>query len=90
MGLGCIIRDWQGKAVLAVSRSEEVRWPTDIAEGKALILGIRQALDNRIEPLIVESDCKKIIDSVKKKEAYISELGNILADIYELETKSDI
>ena len=90
IGLGCIIRDCQGKVVLAISKCEEVRWPTEIAQGRALILGFRQAVNRRIKPLIVESNCKKIIESSRKKDVYRSELGNILEDIYKLEMMTDV
>ncbi|CAN0843631.1 hypothetical protein LINGRAHAP2_LOCUS3953 [Linum grandiflorum] len=89
IGLGCIICDWNGNVFLVATKFEVVKWPVDVAEGRAILFGIQKALDKRIEPLVIEFDCKRIVESIKKNENYIFELGSILADIYELETKCD-
>ncbi|CAN0856742.1 hypothetical protein LINGRAHAP2_LOCUS6575 [Linum grandiflorum] len=88
--LGCIIRDWNGEVVYAAAKTETVKWNTDTAEGRAILFGLQKAIAMRLTPLIVESDCKKLIDMLKKKEVCRYEIGSICSDIVELGMQSDV
>ncbi|CAL1356961.1 unnamed protein product [Linum trigynum] len=90
VGLGCILRDWEGKEVFAASRRLNVNWSPDIAEGMAILYGIRLVKEKGIGPIVVESDCKRVIEKLKQEEICRTELGTICSDILKEAEELDI
>ncbi|CAN0922031.1 hypothetical protein LINGRAHAP2_LOCUS32898, partial [Linum grandiflorum] len=71
-------------------KCEDENWSADVAEGSALLFGLEEFIARRICPLIVESDCKKLVELLKKNIVCRTEIGSICRDIKNLAMVCDI
>ncbi|CAN0917580.1 hypothetical protein LINGRAHAP2_LOCUS30379 [Linum grandiflorum] len=89
-GIGCVFQDWNGEFVFVVASTEATRWPIRVAEGRAILFGLRIAIEQGLTPLIVESDCKSLVDLLSNNIVRRTELGIICADIFEQKEFCDV
>ncbi|KAL5782799.1 hypothetical protein ACOSP7_007828 [Xanthoceras sorbifolium] len=82
IGLGAVIRDAQGQAVLSGSSVLQSVVPIPFAEALAIQFGLSLAADNGIGPLLVESDCLGIINHINQGSSLFSEVGLIVDGIH--------
>ncbi|KAK6128871.1 hypothetical protein DH2020_037388 [Rehmannia glutinosa] len=68
IGLGFIIRDAEGNAILAGSKNSNLDGNSTIVEGLSLLFALQSACTAGIQGIHVESDCKVIIDGIQGKE----------------------
>lgn len=79
--LGVVIRD-ENESVLPVA-IQQIIFNGDIAQVEATTvnLGIQVAMNTKWTPLIIEPDCKKVVDLVSQKESSRTEIYWIIAEI---------
>uniref|UniRef100_A0A803MUC9 RNase H type-1 domain-containing protein n=1 Tax=Chenopodium quinoa TaxID=63459 RepID=A0A803MUC9_CHEQI len=65
---GAVIRDEKGMALLAAAWSFEDLWEPRIAEAKALLLGVKAAVEAGFVRVVVESGCQGLINAMKSQE----------------------
>lgn len=80
-GLGVVIRDHEVSVCRAACLQTKSKWNAEIAEAKAIILGLQIAIQCNVENVIIESDCLHVINRVKSREVDGSYLGVILREI---------
>ncbi|CAL1387047.1 unnamed protein product [Linum trigynum] len=81
VGLGFIIRDWNGKVMLAGSRTLKANWSSEIAEGMATQFGLKEAKEKGLRGIQVESDCQRLINCLKGKENSRTEVDSICRNV---------
>ncbi|XP_074307008.1 uncharacterized protein LOC141642190 [Silene latifolia] len=82
MGVGVVCRGSNGEVVwgLAEHRGEEME--PKLAETMAILEGVKEARSRGHTNIIIESDCRPVIDALKKKEQGQSDFHLILDDIF--------
>uniref|UniRef100_A0A803N2H0 RNase H type-1 domain-containing protein n=1 Tax=Chenopodium quinoa TaxID=63459 RepID=A0A803N2H0_CHEQI len=79
---GAVVRDAAGVVKMAAAWRVEECWEPAIAEAKAMLLGLRAAMDCGHRKLEVESDCLSLFTAIKSRERGGSSLHLVLDDIY--------
>lgn len=83
-GVGFILRDARGKAILRASLCEEhVDNPITI-EALAILRGLQHSLTQGFTHILVESDCQLVVNEMLNAENSSSEMGNIYLDVKDL------
>lgn len=78
VGMGTVLRDHEGVVLWAAASQLKCMWDVDIVEAKAILLGLKMALQSGVRSIVMESDNLKIINKLKAKEKDGSYLGIIL------------
>lgn len=81
VGLGGVVRDHRGKAMVAFSNSHHLNCWAEIAEALAICKGIRIARDNGLLSLIVESDASSVVSLINNRSLPLAEIGMIIHEI---------
>ncbi|CAL1392116.1 unnamed protein product [Linum trigynum] len=81
VGMGFIIRDWNGKMILAGSRTVKAGWSPEIAEGMALKFGLEKAKDKGLRVIQVESDCQRLINILNGRENSRTEIESVCSSL---------
>ncbi|XP_074301180.1 uncharacterized protein LOC141632539 [Silene latifolia] len=88
-GLGIICRDEQGGVLWGwAERRWEVMEPR-VAEAEAIFLGIQKAKALGYSAVIMESDCKVVVDELRMRSNGQSNLHMVVHDIVELSKDLD-
>lgn len=66
VGLVMVARDHEGKVLVAATRRSQAFWAPKIAKAKGLLFALRLGLNQGWQDIILESDCKLIIDRLEK------------------------
>ena len=79
--LGVVIRDGNGSVLAAAV--QQINFNGDVAQigAAAVKLGIQMAKDGEWTPLIIETDCKEVVELVMQKKSSRTEICWIIADI---------
>ncbi|XP_021717256.1 uncharacterized protein LOC110685101 [Chenopodium quinoa] len=83
VGLGAVIRDHEVKLIVAATRRHRAFWSPEISEAKALLFALKLGRRYGFQEVILESDCKLIIEKLTKKSAAL-EMDMVLGDILAL------
>lgn len=78
VGVGTVLCDHEGVVMRAAASQLKCMWAVDIVEAKAIVLGLKMALQSGARSIVVEIDNLKIINKLKAKEKDGSYLGIIL------------
>ncbi|XP_074282725.1 uncharacterized protein LOC141607267 [Silene latifolia] len=82
MGVGVVCRGNNGEVVWGLSEHRREELEPKLAESMAILEGIKEARSRGHSNIIIESDCKSVIDALKKKEHGQSDFHLILDDIF--------
>ncbi|XP_048492142.1 uncharacterized protein LOC125493157 [Beta vulgaris subsp. vulgaris] len=82
VGLGVIARNQLGEVRFAASRRVRAFWTPEIAEAKAIEMGVRMGRRFGLANVVVESDCLHVITRLQKTSFYLSDLDNVLSSIF--------
>ncbi|KAL2935332.1 Cytoplasmic protein NCK2 [Bienertia sinuspersici] len=66
-GVGVVIRDSNGIVIRSACSQVKQQWEAVVVEAKALILGLRVAVQGYLVNVVVESDCKLLIHMINSK-----------------------
>lgn len=84
IGIGAILRDAQGSVIMALSKGEEEFLEPEIVEAMAVLRGLQICLNIGFKNLVIESDCKNLVDEVNSEEASYNAMRTILTEIQRL------
>lgn len=84
VGIGVILRDIKGNAVMVVSKKEKALVQLENIKSLAILRGLQFCLQLGISNLIVESDCQSLVTELQNHQASLSPLGNIYKNIKDL------
>ncbi|CAL1407620.1 unnamed protein product [Linum trigynum] len=82
-GTGLVVRDENGKFLLAAVRWERKQWPPEIAELRAMDFGLQMVERQGFLPAVVESDCQNSIQKIKGEEDSRMEAGVVARELKE-------
>ncbi|XP_074288122.1 uncharacterized protein LOC141613286 [Silene latifolia] len=80
-GLGAVCRDSRGEVQWGFTEVSLVVMEPREAEALAVLEGVKEAAKKEISKIVVESDCKGLMDALKAKEQGRSDFHLIVADI---------
>lgn len=83
-GLAAVIRNHYGNVVAAATRVLTAGFGAEYAEACALKFGLEFALSHGFLSVIVESDCKRVVDAVLHKSSNSTYQGYVMQDISSL------
>lgn len=83
MEIGAILRDSKGNYVMAASMAETNTFNSMTVEAMAIIKGLQLCMHIDFSHLIIESDCKVVINSILQREDPMSKIENLVCDIKE-------
>ncbi|XP_021769835.1 uncharacterized protein LOC110734081 [Chenopodium quinoa] len=81
VGVGAVARNDRGEVLFAGTRRSRGCWPPEIAEGKAILFGLKLARRYGLKHVIVESDSQVTINRLSKAVTYFSDFDSVLDDI---------
>ncbi|XP_021738354.1 uncharacterized protein LOC110704848 [Chenopodium quinoa] len=81
VGLGAVMRDWNGDVVVATCSVKMGSFDIVVAEALAARLGLSISLEAGLMPLILEVDFLQLFQKLKKGNSEKSLLGSIVGDI---------
>ncbi|XP_042969071.1 uncharacterized protein LOC122301753 [Carya illinoinensis] len=81
MGMGVIMRDENGDALLVVCDSRCYVQSAEVAECLALLKVMQVYSELNVQKVVFEGDAKVIIDAVKNTEENLSTIGHLIEDI---------
>ncbi|XP_074283126.1 uncharacterized protein LOC141607671 [Silene latifolia] len=84
VGVGAVCRDGAGAVKWGVSRVWKEVWEPHVAEAVAVLEGITEAARRGHTHVVIESDCKQVIDALEKKKKGRSIFYLVLDDIWSL------
>lgn len=67
MGVGAVLRDHEGKSVVAIVRRYKGSWNPDIARAYATRFGVWLAVRFGVTKVILEGDSKMVMSSVSRE-----------------------
>ncbi|CAL1376083.1 unnamed protein product [Linum trigynum] len=68
IGIGCVFRNWNGEFLGAVAGKETSNCRPVEAEARAILAGLREANQKGWSPLIVETDCLRLVQLLEKDD----------------------
>ncbi|XP_057249939.1 uncharacterized protein LOC130591058 [Beta vulgaris subsp. vulgaris] len=84
IGLGVVARGSTGQVLFAATRRIKAFWAPEVAEAKAIALGLKLGKRYGLQEIIVESDCQVVINRLSKSALFLSDLDLVLHDIFSL------
>ncbi|XP_074290445.1 uncharacterized protein LOC141617160 [Silene latifolia] len=81
-GLGVVSRDSEGMVLWGMTEFRCGTMEPRMAEAEAVLAGLKEAQARGSRRLVIESDCKVLIDALKSKLQGRSDFNLILDDIY--------
>ncbi|CAL1357172.1 unnamed protein product [Linum trigynum] len=82
-GVGMVVRDKEGKFVMAAVRRTRVTWQPEIAEAEALLWGLKLIQQHQLYPAMMEMDCLSLIYKLQGKDEINLEIGTLCEEIRE-------
>ena len=79
--MGAVARDSEDKVLFSVVRRMRARWPSNIAEAKAIHLAVGWAIKQGLLNVIIESDSQVIVSRLSKSTIFSSDLDAFWGDI---------
>ncbi|CAL1374164.1 unnamed protein product [Linum trigynum] len=86
IGIGCVFRNWNGEFLGAVAGKETGMCRPVEADARAILAGLREANRRGWSPLIVETDCLRLVQLLEKGDEDRTELEVWCKEIRELAT----
>ncbi|KAL5772618.1 hypothetical protein ACOSQ2_012542 [Xanthoceras sorbifolium] len=83
-GLGIVVRDDCGMPVFAAAIAERGLVSVEAAEAKAILEGLRVAVQRDFLPIAIESDALNVVRLCRFEDFIRSDLGNFIQDIQDL------
>ncbi|KAI9195894.1 hypothetical protein LWI28_019143 [Acer negundo] len=84
VGVGVVIRDFEGCVVGSSTQRLAANFSPLVAEATALFRGIVFALEAGLTPLTAETDSKMVVDLIECGSSPRSDVGTIIFDIFQL------
>ncbi|XP_021754609.1 uncharacterized protein LOC110719936 [Chenopodium quinoa] len=84
VGLGIAVRNHKGKIIFVATRRTRAFWPLEVDEAKALFHALRLGKKYHLQHIILESDCKVVIDCLSKGATFAADIGTVLCNILSL------
>ncbi|XP_059454956.1 uncharacterized protein LOC132185163 [Corylus avellana] len=81
MGFGLVMRDHEGRVVVAKSIVRLGTWDSAAAEALAAYFGGISGHEQGVQQLILEGDAKQIIEAIKDEGQNLSLLGQLIEDV---------
>ncbi|KAH9709496.1 putative reverse transcriptase/RNA-dependent DNA polymerase [Citrus sinensis] len=81
VGLGAIVRDAEGKILAVGIKQAQFRERVSLAEAEAIHWGLQVANQISSSSLIVESDCKEVVELLNNTKGSRTEIHWILSDV---------
>ncbi|KAL8091008.1 hypothetical protein AgCh_040191 [Apium graveolens] len=81
VGIGVVARDSTGSVIFAATKRNRAYWSPEVAEAKAIDIAVRLGRKYGLEEVILESDCKNLVNRLSKGATYLSDLDYVLDDI---------
>ncbi|XP_074373951.1 uncharacterized protein LOC141714325 [Apium graveolens] len=81
IGIGVVARDFTGSVIFAATKRIRAYWSSEVAEAKAIDIAVRLGRKYGLEEVILESDCKNLVNRLSKGVTYLSDLDYVLDDI---------
>lgn len=78
-----ILRDTRSNCVMTASIREGDAFNPMAVKAKTILRGLQLCMHLGLSHLIIESDCKIVVDSILQREDSMSEIGNLIYDIKE-------
>ena len=89
-GVGLILRDWEGKVIMAVSKRESaVVEPLEI-ELVAILRGLQFCIPLGLQALTIETDSLILAKELAKPEFANAMFGNIVTDIKQMQSRISV
>ncbi|CAL1400233.1 unnamed protein product [Linum trigynum] len=82
-GFGAVARDASGSFLGASVRRERVEWPAEMAELRAMDLGLQLAEKLGQQAVIIESDCQQAVFKLLGEEMTMLEAGSVVEELKE-------
>ncbi|XP_074374787.1 uncharacterized protein LOC141715208 [Apium graveolens] len=73
--------DFTGSVIFAATKRIRAYWSPEVAEAKAIDIAVRLGRKYGLEEVILESDCKNLVNRPSKGVTYLSDLDYVLDDI---------
>ncbi|CAL1372917.1 unnamed protein product [Linum trigynum] len=80
-GLGLVVRDGEGRLILAAVQRTRVDWEPEMAEAQALLWALDLLHIHACQPTLIESDCQSLIQKLDRRGDIETELGVIVKEI---------
>ena len=80
VGIGVIIRDYQGWVFAALSKTIQISLDPTMAEAAAALLAVEFSRDSGLQQVILEGDSKNVVLALSETEANLSRYGQIIED----------
>ncbi|CAL1408676.1 unnamed protein product [Linum trigynum] len=80
-GLGLVVRDDEGRLILAAVRRTRVDWEPEMAEAQAVLWDLDLLHIHASQPTLIESDCQSLIQKLDRRGYIETELGVIVKEI---------
>ncbi|CAL1388227.1 unnamed protein product [Linum trigynum] len=80
-GWGVVVRDEEGRCLLAGVKRSRIHWEPDLAEAKAIEYGLELARRFSWLEVEMESDCLGVIHTIRREEEGRTELGCLCATL---------
>lgn len=68
-GLGAVVRDCNGKIVIAVVKTVSFRGEIRFSKAEAVEWGLKVVIDAKMPSVIVEMDCQEVANLINKKQS---------------------
>ncbi|CAL1413544.1 unnamed protein product [Linum trigynum] len=83
-GFEMVIRNGDGTFQMVVVHRTRKKWPPETAEALVVLRGLKLAKSHHFVPLIVETDCKSLVQKLDRRDSTAWEIGGICDEIKEL------
>ncbi|XP_042965942.1 uncharacterized protein LOC122299620 [Carya illinoinensis] len=84
-GIGAVLRDGRGEVILAASKMECYIEEPETIELVAILRGLQLCIQSGISKLVVESDCKLLVEILQQEpQQDASQLGNLTSEVKRL------
>ncbi|XP_074277447.1 uncharacterized protein LOC141601083 [Silene latifolia] len=81
VGLGAVCRDGDGRVAWAVTVQTAGTCCVQMAEAKAILLGLKEARRVGMRSVVIESDCLNVVDALKERKRGRSDIFLIYDEI---------
>ncbi|XP_074290571.1 uncharacterized protein LOC141617286 [Silene latifolia] len=84
MGLGVVCRNHEGEVMWGATERRRAEFEVRIAEAEAVLVALRMAKRRGHQYVIMESDCKEVIEALQRRKSGRNEFFAVIEDILEL------
>ncbi|CAL1407329.1 unnamed protein product [Linum trigynum] len=83
-GLGVVIRDSEGRFIMAAAKRILGRWEAEVAEARAAEFGVQLAVQFRLPNVKLETDCLSIVHKLQNPTVFMDKTGVLCRSICRL------